>query len=158
MALSTSTIRQLQRVDDTGGVLVLLTINEPSFVVPVRIVNDTRDVVSNGNTFLALPFAITLPNDLSREVPRVQLQIDNVGRDLTAELEALAPGAALNATVQVVHRFTPDVIDYEFTAPLINVRVDQASVQASMGPTDLLRRAAVALRFDPGTAPGLFAG
>lgn len=156
MSVSPTTVRALQRLTDTGGMLALLTISHSSITVPVRLVNDTRALVSNGLTFLPLPFAVTLPQDMSKEVPRAQLQMDNVGRDLTADLEALPPGAVLTATLAVVHRSTPNVIEYSFTAPLSGVRIDVTAVTATMGPADLLRRAAVQTRFDPVTSPGLF--
>ena len=156
MTLSAATTTALHRVTDQFGMVELLTISGGGLPAPLYLVNDTREMVSAGNTHLPLPFALTLPKDSPREVPRAQLRIDNVGRELTADLEALPPGAELLATVAVVHRKTPDVLEYSFTAPLSGVRVDALSVSASLGPTDLMRRPAVDIRFDPITAPGLF--
>nr|WP_315242107.1 DUF1833 family protein [uncultured Albidiferax sp.] len=156
MTTSTATTRNLHAVDDPQGVLMLLQLDHPALSAPVRLVNDTRNLVTLGETYLGLPFAITLPNDKAREVPRAKLQMDNVGRELTAELERLPPGAALMATILMVHRSTPGVVDYSFTAPLSGVRVDMHTLSASMGPDDLLRRPAVLLRFDPVSAPPLF--
>lgn len=158
MTVSASTVKQLQRLDDSGGVLMLLEIAHPSLSATVRLVNDTRDLSAAGHTWIGLPFAVTLPNDTAKEVPRARLQMDNVGRELTGELEGLPPGAALTATLRLVHRSTPDTIEYEFVSPLSGVRVDQATVSATMGPDDLMRRPAVRIRFDPITAPALFAG
>lgn len=156
MTLSTATARKLHQVDDAGGVLALLKIDHAALSAPVRIVNDTRELVTLGDTYMALPFRLTLPNDMAKELPRARLQIDNVGRELTAELERLPPGAALQATLLLVHRATPGVVDYEFTAPLSGVRADMGTVTATMGPDDPMRQSAVRLRFDPATAPGIF--
>lgn len=156
MTVSASTIKRLHQVTDGSGLLALLKIDHASLSAPVRLVNDTRDLGTLGDTYKALPFSLTLPNDKSREMPRARLQIDNVGRDLTSELERLTPGAALQATLMLVHRSTPGVVDFQFTAPLSGVRVDQGTVTGFMGPDDLMRQSAVRLRFDPFTAPGLF--
>lgn len=156
MTVSSSTRKALQKVSDSAGVLALLKIDHASLSAPVRIVNDTRNITTLGDTYLALPFTVGLPSDRSGEMPRARLQIDNVGRELTEELEGLPPGAALMATIIVVHRSTPGVVDYQFTAPLSGVRVDMATVTAVMGPDDLMRRPATLLRFDPATAPGIF--
>lgn len=156
MTVSASTARHLQRITDPGGVLMLLEITHPNFAEPVRLVNDTRDLVALGFNWIALPFAITLPNDTSKESPRARLQMDNVGRDLSADLESLPPRASLKATIRMVHRTTPGVIDYEFRAPLSGVRIMGPTVTASMGRDDMLRTSAVLKRFDPGTAPSLF--
>ena len=143
-------------MDDTGGVLQLLEIASPSMSTPVRVVGDTRDLVSNGVTYIGLPFTVGLPSDKAGEVPRAKLVVDNVGRDLTGVLEALPPGAVLTATIKVVHRSTPDVVDYQFVAPMNGVRVDMGRLSATMGPDDLMRRPAVLLRFDPTNSPALF--
>ena len=158
MTVSQSTAAALHRVDDTGGVLMLLTIAHPALSGPVHVVNDTRGIESNGVTYVALPFTVQLPNDKSKEVPRARLQMDNVGRELTAELERLPPGAVLQATLMAVHRNTPHTVEYEFTSALSGVSVDQLTVSATMGPDDIMRRPAVLLRFDQKTSPALFAG
>lgn len=156
MTLSTAAVAALQRMDDPQGLLYLLTITGGGISAPVRLVNDSRELVSGGNTFLPLPFELVLPKDAAKEVPRAQLRMDNIGRELVTELEALEPGAELMATIQVVYRSTPNAIEHEFTAPLGGVRVDAFSVSASVGPTELLRRPVTNIRFDPTTAPGLF--
>ena len=158
MSLTPSTVRALQRVDDTGGMLVLLDIDHPSLSGPVHIVNDTRGLTSRGIDYIALPFAVTLPQDKSKEIPRAQLQVDNVGRELTAELERLPPGAVLTATISIVYRCSPDTVEYAFTSPLSSVRATVQSVSASMGPDDVMRLPAVRVRFDPRTAPAVFPG
>lgn len=156
MSLSTTAVAAAQRTSDGQGFLDLLTITGGGIVVPVRLVNDTRDVTSGGELFLACQFEVILPKDAAKEVPRAQLRIDNVGREIGQELEALEPGAELTARIQRVFRATPNVIEYEFTAPLSGIRANVFTVSAAMGPTDLMRRPAVAIRYDPFTAPGLF--
>ena len=158
MTVSNATTKALQAVEDSGGVLVLLLIDNAALSGPVRLVNDTRDWTISGTTYIGLPFRFKLPQDKTGENPRAQIEIDNVGRDLTGELERLGPAAWLQATVRLVHRSTPTVIDYEFTAALTNVRVTVKTISATIGPDDIMRRPAVCLRFDQATAPGLFPG
>lgn len=156
MSLTTTAIAATQRTSDAHGFLYLLTITGGGIAEPVRIVNDTRDCTSQTFLFLALPFELVLPKDATKEMPRAQLRIDNIGRELGQELEALPPGADLTAKIQVVYRATPDVVEYEFTAPLSGVKANVFSASATMGPTELMRRPSVNIRFDPFTAPGLF--
>lgn len=156
MPISASTARYLQKVDDNQGILMLLEVTHPSFSQAMRIVSDTRDLTALGFTWTALPFAVKLPDDKTKSVPRASLQMDNVGRQFTAELEALPPGAALKATIRMVHRTTPNYVDYEFTAPLTGVKVMGPTVTANMGRDDMMRLSAVLLRFDPATSPSIF--
>lgn len=158
MSVPEAAVAALQRVNDGQGMLALLSIEHPALSGPVHIVNDTRAIESNGVPYVALPYSLTLPNDKSKEVPRARLQMDNVGRDITAELERLPPGASLQATLRVIYRALPDTYIYEFVSPLSGVKVDQATVTAAMGPDDIMRRPCTLLRFDPVTAPGLYAG
>ena len=158
MSLSTNAIAAAQRTSDGQGFVELLTITGDGITEPVRLVNDTRDFVSQGFDFIGLPFEITPPKEATKETPRAQLRIDNVGRSLTAELEALPPGSELMAKRQIVYRATPDVIEHEFTAPLSGLRANMFSITGTFGPGDLMRRPAVNIRFHPFTAPGLFPG
>lgn len=156
--VSQATVEALQSVADGHGLLELLILDHASLAEPVRLVNDTRNWVIGGSTFVGLPFSLKLPDEQNKETPRSQLVIDNVGRGLTAALENLPVGEELTATIRIVSRATPAVVDYEFIAPMTGVQATPTQVTASIGPEDIMRRPAVRLRFDPLTAPGLFAG
>lgn len=158
MTVSSNSRKQLQATSDGHGFLELLLIEHSSWSSPVRVVNDTRDWVIGGNTYVGLPFRVRLPNQAQGENPRAQLQIDNVGRELTAAIEALPVGSTLLATLRVVSRATPDVSDFEFIALLGGISVTTTTVSCTMGPDDTLRQSAVRVRFDPANTPGLFAG
>lgn len=158
MTLSSTAIRTLQRTDDPFGLLMLLTITGDGLDDTIRLVSDTRDCTSRGQVYLGLPFKWALPQEAAGEVGRAQVQIDNVGRELTAELERLPPGSELLATLEVVCRATPDVVDMSFTAPMSSVQAGVLTITATVGEGDLMRLPAVDVRFDPFTAPGLFAG
>ena len=151
-------IAQLQQVTDNHGFLELMVIDHASFASPVRIVNDTRDWAIGGNTYVALPFGVKMPTQAQQENPRAQIRIDNVGRELTAAIEGLPVGASLLATLQLVSRATPTVVDYEFIAQLSGINITPTLVTANMGPDDTMRQTAVRIRFDPTNAPALFQG
>lgn len=151
-------IAQLQQVTDNHGFLELMVIDHASFASPVRIVNDTREWVIGGETYVALPFGVKLPTQAQQENPRAQIRIDNVGRELTAAIEGLPVGASLLATLQLVSRATPTVVDYEFIAQLSGINITPTLVTANMGPDDSMRQTAVRIRFDPQNSPALFQG
>jgi hypothetical protein len=60
------------------------------------------------------------------------------------------------ATLKLVHRSTPDVVDYQFVAPMSGTKVDMGRLSATMGPDDLMRRPVTLVRFDPTNSPALF--
>ena len=149
--------RQLQRVDDGDGVLILLIIEEGLSDV-VRIVNDTRNWVSQGETYVGIPMEVTLPQDVDGERSSGELSIGNPGRDLVGEFEALPPGKALEITLRLVSRADPDTVEWEYVAGATMATATSVSVSLSLGNDNLFRGPAVRLRYDPDTAPGIFAG
>lgn len=153
---STAFIASRQRVNDPDGILELLEITHASFSGPAHLVNDTRDWVSNGVTYTGYPFRFTYPQDKKGEAPRSTLEIDNVGRDLMAELENLPPNAVVMATVSLVSRSAPDTVEWSWTVPMVNVSCDSRLITATLGVDYLMRQQAVRLRHDPNTSPGIF--
>jgi hypothetical protein len=156
--VSVTTTAALQSTSDSQGILELLLIDHSSFASPIRVVNDTRDWVIGSDTYVGLPFVLKLPSQAQKENPRATLQVDNVGRALTALLEGLPTGASLTATVRVASRATPAVVDFEFIGQLTAINVTPTVMSCTFGLDDTMRRPAVLVRFDPTNAPALFAG
>lgn len=155
--VSPQTRQQLHRVHDPVGMLLLLKLEHPS-IATAYVVNDTRDWVISGTTYVGLPFRFKLPDSAAGQAPRATIELDNVGRELSQELEALPPGGALLATFSLVSRVQPTIVDYQFTAPMTGVSVDIGTVTAVLGNDDAMRAPAVKMRYDLQTSPGLFPG
>jgi len=136
--------------------VVLLEITHPQLLVPARVVNDTADLVSNGNLFVACGFSVTLPDDFDKQLPRAQLAIDNVGRELTQWLEASNGGRGAQVRLMQVMRDTPDVLECDLLLDLKNVKQTTTQITASLGYDDTLGTPGLAARYDPATTPGLF--
>lgn len=155
--VTAATREQLQRVDDPAGLLVLVKLEHPA-IETAYVVNDTRDWVISGQTWVGLPFRFKLPRSVAGEPQRGQIEIDNVQGLLSAELEKLPPGGALQATFTIVSRATPTVAELSFSVPFSGVSATTAVVTATVGNDDAMRAPAVKLRYDPMNSPGLFAG
>lgn len=153
---SAAAIKAAQRTSDASGPLMLVTLSSTGWAVPVRLVNDTRNWTSNSNVFTGLQMSYKLPNDTAGEDARMQLEIVNVGREITAELEALPAGSVITATIQFAMRSTPSVIDYEFVGEMVGVKTTLTTVSAQIANDSLGRRSASVLRYDPRVSPGLY--
>lgn len=147
---------KLQRVTDADGILVLLEMTAPSFGATLRLVNDTRDWVSGGETYIGFPFRFRLPNDSAGVAPRAQLEIDNVGREMTADLESLAPNEIITATIRIADKANPDSIFQSIPLPITHVSVTPSVVTADCGVEHIMLQAAVKLRANAFTLPGIF--
>lgn len=159
MTLSADFRAELEAVDDGDGLLLLAVMDDIRLTAPVRVANSTRNWTIGGVSYAGIPMDVTLPSDVPQEAARAQVEISNVGRELIAELEALPLGTAgLDLTLRIVSRVRPEQIEWEFVAPISRITATAARVVIVLGDDNLTRQSAVLLRFDPTTAPGLFAG
>lgn len=136
--------------------LILLEISHPTLATPVRVVNDTQNLTSNGQLFVAVAFEIQLPDDIEGQMPRARLAIDNVGRELVEPIEHSGGAQGAQVRVMQVLRSQPDVIEWEATLDMRNIEMAQAQITAELGYEDILNRPAIAVRYDPASSPGLF--
>jgi hypothetical protein len=97
-----------------------------------------------------------LPDDREGQMPRAELMIDNVGKDLVEPLEASNGGEGATVRIMEVLRSDPDTIEWEATLDLKSVRFVQMEVTGALGYEDILNRPAVLLAYRPDVAPGLF--
>lgn len=146
-----------QRLTDTDSPLLLLEIMSPVFSGPLRAVNDTQDCVSNGVTYIGVPFGFTLPDDVPGQPARSVLEMANVGTGMTDELERWLPGIPISARLQVTDRANPDAIEKEFNLPLEGVSASNGMITARLGVDTMMRQQAVRMRFTPFLTPGVFA-
>lgn len=136
--------------------LVLLEINHADLTSPVYVVNDTQDLTSNGNLYIACPFRCELPDEFDGQMPRARLAVDNVGRDLMYWLENSGGGAGSTVKFSQVMRSRPDVIEWSIVMSLYDITCTFMEVSGELGYKNLLGRPGILVRYDPVTAPGLY--
>lgn len=146
----------LAEVNATEAPLILLEINHPQLTQPVRVVNDTQDLLSNGNTYVGFPFRCVLPDDFENQLPKARLNIDNVSRDLMYWIETSGGGQGSTATFKQVMRSNPDLIEWSIQMSLFNVNVTMQEISAELGFENLFGKPAISLRYTPTTSPGLW--
>lgn len=134
--------------------LVLLTIEHPDIDPPIRVVNNKVNIVSGGETFIAFPFEINLPDSPEDAPPRARLRIDNVSREIGQTIRLIASPPSV--TMQVVRQDDPDEIEQEWQGfRLSNVRYDALSVEGDLVREDLSSEPASFLTYSPAEFPGL---
>lgn len=145
-----------QRLHDDVGYVELLQVTNPSFSGPMHICNQDEDFVSQGIAYIGLRFRFTLPDDVSGQAPRMQLQMDNVGRGFSDELERLQPGTTTMAKLIIVARYRPDEHVHTFWLPMTQISITGAAASATCSVDHLSRQAACKVIADPFTLPGIF--
>lgn len=136
--------------------LYLLEITHTQLGTPVRIVNDTQDIVSNGNTFTACAFRVQLPEEITHSMPRVSIAVDNIGRELTLWLDGSKGGRGGSVRIMQIMRDTPNTIEQEYTLSVIESRQDMMQVVFDLGYENVLDVPALVETYNPENTPGIF--
>ncbi|MYZ41425.1 DUF1833 family protein [Schauerella aestuarii] len=148
--------RNILATSPEESLLIMLEISHPDLTSPVRIVNDTQDLVSQGLTFSSCPFAITLPDDAEGQLPQATLQVDNVDQALMGWLEVSRGGQGAKCRILMVSEATPNIRELDMLLDLTSISANNLTVSAQLGFVNTLGRSAVAKTFNPQSAPGLW--
>jgi hypothetical protein len=150
------TARQALYAQETGEVfLVLLTIDHADLASPIRVSSDAVDTLSRGDTYVAFPFRLSLPEDGDDRPPRARLAIDNVDRTIVQSLRQI--GSAPRVLIEVVRGADPDSIEAAFPDfELTDAHYDALTVQGDLTLESFLREPYPAALFTPADFPGLF--
>lgn len=142
-----------QETDD--AFLILLTINHAGLETPIRVTNNTVDVFSRGETFIAFPFEICLPDDEDEKTPRARLVMDNVERTVVQTIRGLAsPPSVL---IEIIRAADPESVearfeDFKFT----DISYDSKKIEGNLGIEDFTTEPFPAGSFCPSLFPGIF--
>lgn len=142
---------------ETGEVFLFLLALSHTAIPTLRFVNNTVDIISNGETYMAFPFDLTIPDDTADEIARVQLTIDNVDRRIVEAVRQIDTPAIF--TLSVIRAAEPNVaVAGPYRCTLRNVGYTALSVTGDLHPfEDIQAEIFPQHSFDPANFPGLFA-
>lgn len=154
--MTTQAIKNAMYGQETDEVIVvLLTISHEDIDPPIRICSNSENIESNGNTFIALPFEVTLPVDEIAEVPRAKISIDNIDRSIVVAVRNITTAATV--LMEVVLASDPDTIESTFPDfTLDSVSYDQLTVSGELSLENFLQEPYPSASFDPARFPGGF--
>lgn len=136
-------------------IVTAIEIDHPRSPIPVRMVNDTENLVIEGETYVRSRFDARLVDDVERQAPRSEIRVGNVGRDISEWMELVGGRPGGTARIMQVLAGPNPVIEWELTLDLDNMAADSVYATGRLGFDPLLGRPAVKRRYDPQTAPGL---
>lgn len=151
--LSTAAVTSLT-AQETGEVwLVLLTISNPG-ITTIRVVNNTEDIVSRGNTYQAFPFEIELPGQDPDSPSSARLRIDNVDKRIVEAVRSITTPPQV--TIEVVLASQPNTVEIAYSnLTLRSVEYDVDSVRGELTFESIFSEP-VTLTITPNRFPGLF--
>lgn len=134
--------------------VVLLTLSHPTLAQPIRVCNNNENVVSRGNTFIAVAFDIELPGEDDSRPGLATLRIDNVDRAVLLALRQIATPPT--ARIEVVLAATPDVVEVDFAGLILrNAIYDDLYVTGELAFEQIIVEP-VSIAITPARFPALF--
>ena len=108
--LSPVFLTQLTKQESEDPFLLLVELSHTNFG-SVYLVNNSVNVTSNGNEYMAFPMEITLPVDDGTTEPSVQIVFDNVSRELVDEIRNAV--TQIDVNIKGVLASNPDYVEIE---------------------------------------------
>lgn len=156
-SISASMKRALNQSASDEVFLLLLEISHPSLSEPILVTNNPENVISNGDTYISLPFDLVLPDTPENGVPVAKLQIDNIDRMIVQAVREMQPGTPCSVIMRVVLASDPDYVEIEFLDFIMtNVTYDALTVQGDLSIENFSSKPYPAGTFSPRFFGGLF--
>lgn len=151
--LSNELKEQLFKQESGDPFLTLLTMTGPGF--SYRLVNNTKDIVSNGETFIAFPMKVRLPMDDGESAREFQIDFDNASLLMITALRSVTE--PIECRIDFILASMPDVIQMSVTDLLIRtITYDKNKVSAKIVLDNFLVVAMTSERYTPSLYPGIF--
>lgn len=138
------------------ALLILLEIDHPFISDTIRLVSDNQDLISNGENYIKTSFRITRQSDVQGELPRIQLTVPNIGRELVRWIDTSGGGKGASMTVKLVRRSSPNLIEESIKLDITSTTIDSQSVVFNLVVQNNLNKRATRFVFDKVKSPGIF--
>ena len=133
--------------------LALVTLTHTTFTA--RLVNNTVDVISRGDTYLAFPMKIRLPVDDGETARDFSIEFDNVSLDLITQLRSVT--GDIGVKIELILASLPDVVQMSHTDLLLrSVSYNSQRVSARIVLDSFLAVEMTSERYTPSIYPGMF--
>lgn len=146
----------VNKLNADQAVLACLEIRHPFISDPIRIVNDSIKLISNGETYLPMGFDLKRHDDIEGELPKCSITFQNVGRILTKWIDSSGGGSKATFDVLLIRRSDPDNIEEQIRFEIQNCTTTSESITFTLVIQNNLIKRAMNYFFDKKRAPGLF--
>lgn len=146
----------VNKLNADESAIVLVEINHPLVSETIRIVRDTKDVLSNGNNYFAMAFDFKRQDDVQGEVPKVTLQIQNVGRSLVKWIDQSGGGKDAEIKALLIRRSNPDLVEESVKLQVERISINQTIINLNLVVQNNLIRRGIRYIYNFQKFPGLF--
>lgn len=151
--LSNEVKAQIFGQESTDPFLTLVTLSHDTFTA--RLVNNSTDIVSNGETFIAFPMKIRLPVDDGETVRDFSIEFDNASLELITNLRSVT--GDIGVRIDLILASIPDVIQMSHEDLLVrSISYNAQRVSAKIVLDSFLAVEMTGERYSPSNFPGMF--
>ena len=151
--LSTELRAQIFAQESSDPFLTLLTLTAGASTF--RLVNNTKDVISNGQVFQAFPMKIRLPADDGENAREFQIDFDNASLILIRALRSVTD--PIGCQIDMILASMPDVIQMSVgDLQIRSIMYDSKKISAKIVLDNFLTVAVTSERYNPLAYPGMF--
>lgn len=151
--LSAELKAQLFKQESEDPFLTLLTLTGSTETF--RLVNNTRDIVSRGETYTAFPMRVRLPGDDGESAREFQIDFDNASLLLITALRSVTE--PLPCKIEMILASLPDVVQISVEDLLVrSVTYNKNTVTARIVLDNFLVVGVPSEKYTPSLYPGMF--
>lgn len=153
-AISPELLAQLYYQNSDDPFLILVTLSHDSFTT-IRLVNNSENVVSRGNTFQAFPMKIRFPVDDGESNREAQIEFDNVSLEILNEIRSVT--TFIDVKIELILASAPNDVQISFEELKIqSVTYDKQKVSARLFLDSFLNTALPSERYGATNFKGIF--
>lgn len=153
--LSNELLAQLFKQESDDPFLTLITLTHPEWTTPVRLVNNTRNITSRGEVYLAFPMRIRMPVDDGETARDFTIDFDNVSLELIEQIRTVT--TKIGVTMEMILASIPDAVQIAFTDFAINtISYNASRITAKVVLDSFLNVEMTSERYNPSNFPGIF--
>ena len=155
MVISSGARQDLFDQETGEAFIILLTLSHVDLSIPIRVCNNGVNIISNGDTYFALPFEISLPSDEGGDIPRAVVRIDNVNRAMVIAIRSISTSPTVQ--MDIIRASAPNVLEVSFPDFIFTgISYDAFTISGDLTLENFLLEPYPAGVFDPSRFPGGF--
>lgn len=155
--LSPAMLAQLFAQESNDPFLTLMTLSHSTFAAPIRLVNNTQNIISRGETYSSFPATITLPVDDGEKARGVAIEFDNVSLELLDEIRSVNSSEQIQVKLEMVLASIPNEVQMSLEELKIGaVSYNKSRIKADLIIDNFLSTELTSERYTPTVYNGLF--
>lgn len=152
--LTPALLAQLFAQESSDPFLTLVTLTHDDFD-PIRLVNNSVDIISRGNTFMAFPMRIRFPIDDGETARDFTIDFDNVSLELITEIRSVTD--PIGVKIEMILASMPDVVQIvQDELQILTLQYTATALSAKVILDNFLNTAMTSESYGPTNFPGIF--